>query len=232
MKTILITISRGFLARNILQTDVFPELLRAGLRVALVTPAADDEDFRQMFVRENVLFEKMVVPRWSFIDRVMVGFHRNLVWSRSVAFTAKYGVYDPDLVPRWRYWLQLWFWRPLAHLPILRRMARALDVRLCPAPQAIMEQMRRIKPDLFFSTNPMEDADAYYLKAARACGIRTVGLVKSWDNMSKTSFRILPDQALVWGPYMREEARRFQQFPEERIRETGAPQFDRYVNRW
>ncbi len=231
MKTILITISRGFLARNILQTDVFPELLRVGMRVVLATPAADDEDFRQTFTRENVAFEKMIVPRWKFLDRVIVGLHRNLVWSRSVEFTAKYGVYDPDLAPRWRYWLQLWFWRPLAHLPVLRRMVRIVDAYFCRPPQDIFEQMQRIKPDLFFSTNPMEDADSYYLKAARACGVRTVGLVKSWDNMSKTNFRILPDHALVWGPYMHDEARRFQQFPEERILETGAPQFDRYVRR-
>jgi len=231
MKKIFMTLSRGFLARNILQTDIFEELLKKGNELVIATPGVDDVDFIKTFSRPNVKIIKFHVPRWTWLDRRLAGFHHNLLWSGTVRFTAKYGIYKSGRFQSLRYVIQLLVFKPLSYITQLRRIVRWFDGKLRPAPEDVLEQLRTEKPDLVFLTNPMEDADSFYIKAAKQLGITTVGLVKSWDNMSKTSFRILTDYVLVWGEYMKEEAVKYQLYPKDRIFETGVPQFDIYFSR-
>lgn len=232
MKTILITISRGFLARNILQTDIFSILKRSGHRLVIATPAWQDREFIKEFQGAQVEFVPMETPEWNWLDKIFMGLNHNLVWNRTILFTVKYGIYDPDKVSPFRLWIQLLFWRPLSHLVFLRKLSRYFDKKLCPPSDFVRQQIKTYNPDLLFSTNPMEHWDSYYIKAAEEAGIPTVGLVKSWDNMSKTSFRILTDEVIVWGPYMEEEAKRYQLYPAERIHVLGVPQFDIYTERY
>ncbi len=231
MKKIFITLSRGFLARNILQTDIFADLLDRGDELVIATPGVDDPDFIKTFSRPGVKIIGFHVPRWTWLDRRLAGFHHNLLWSGTVRFTAKYGIYKSGKFQSLRYVLQLLLFKPLSYIPQLRLIVRWLDSFLRPAPEEVLEQLRAEKPDLVFLTNPMEDADSFYIKAAKQLGMTTVGLVKSWDNMSKTSFRILTDYVLVWGEYMKEEAVKYQLYPKGRIFEVGVPQFDIYLTR-
>ncbi len=229
MKRLFMTMSRGFLARNILQTDIYPTLLNEGVEIVIATPAYKDEDFLRTFQRPGVTFVPMEIPAWTLKEQFFGGLQHNLVWNRTIQFTARYGVYDPDAVSCLRPWLQ-WLWRPFANR-FGRRLARWLDRWLCPPSEAVLNQVREARPDLVFSTNPMESWDSYYVKAAQQLGIPTVGFVKSWDNMTKTSFRVRTDDVIVWGPYMTEEARTYQDYPPERIHEFGVPQFDPYFRR-
>lgn len=231
MKTIFMTISRGFLARNILQTTIFSLLRKNGHRIIIATPAWEDEEFVKEFGGENVEFIPMETPKWTKLDKLFMGLNHNLIWNRTIRFTATYGIYNPDEVKPWRLWLQLWFWRPLAYLSFLRLLSRWLDQRLCPPSDFVRMQIKKYKPDVVFLTNPMEHWDSFYIKAAKNERIPTVGLVKSWDNMSKTSFRMLTDYTLVWGPYMKEEAIKYQLHSKDRVFEVGVPQFDIYVDR-
>lgn len=230
MTTVLVTISRGFLARNILLTDILPTLADDA-RVVIATHGHADPEFRALFGRANVTFVPFVSVPGRKRDRLFVSLHRNLIWNRTIRFTAKYGIYGPSRFQAFRYLLQLLVFRPLASISFVRQFVRWLDLRLSPPPDALLAQLKEQRPDVVFSTNPMEDGDAAYLFAAARLGIPSVALVKSWDNMSKTHFRILPDVCLVWGPYMREEAQRYQDCPADRILEVGVPQFDTYVRR-
>ncbi len=229
MKRLFMTMSRGFLSRNILQTDIYKTLLKKGISMTIATPAYQDPEFLETFSHPGVEFISMEIPAWNWKEKFFGGLHHNLIWSRTTRFTATYGVYDPDLVKPWRLWLQL-LWRPFT-FPVFRKFARWLDARMCPPQEAVLKQLREAKPDLVFLTNPMESWDSYYTKAAKQLGIPTVGLVKSWDNMSKTSFRAPTDDVIVWGPYMNKEARLYQDYKPEHIHELGVPQFDVYVNR-
>ncbi|MDQ7815040.1 MAG: CDP-glycerol glycerophosphotransferase family protein [Patescibacteria group bacterium] len=231
MKKIFMTLSRGFLARNILQTGISAKLLEEGNELVIATPGVDDPEFVKTFSRPDVKIIKFHIPRWTWLDRRLAGFHHNLLWSGTVRFAAKYGIYKSGRFQSLRYVVQLLVFKPLSYIPQLRLLVRWFDSRLRPAPQEILEQLRKEKPELVFLTNPMEDADSFYIKAAKQLGITTVGLVKSWDNMSKTSFRILTDYVLVWGEYMKEEAVKYQLYPKDRIFETGVPQFDIYFSR-
>lgn len=231
MKTIFVTISRGFIARNILQTDIYKNLLLQGHRIILASPAWEDVDFFHEFGNKNVEFVPLHIAPWTKRDIFFTGLHKNIIWNKTIRFTAKYGVYDAGDTSFFRYMIHLFVFRPISFFPYIRPLVRLFDKILQPAPANVLKQLSEIKPDLVFLTNPMEITDSQYIKAAKTLGIQTVGLVKSWDNMSKTSFRILPDDCLVWGPYMKEEAVRYQDFSTDRIFEVGVPQFDIYVHR-
>jgi UDP-N-acetylglucosamine:LPS N-acetylglucosamine transferase len=70
------------------------------------------------------------------------------------------------------------------------------------------------------------------LREARARGIQTIGMVRSWDNLSvnKGNIRINPDKLLVHNKYLFRDAVELADFPKERIQIVGMPHFDYYVN--
>ncbi len=230
MKTIFVTISRGYLARNILETGIVDRLLAAGHRVILLTPAFQDAKFLERFGRENCVMEPLAKGSWRPLDRFFVGLQRGLAYNAMSDLVSRYGVYDGSETS-WIKWVaHRTVFGILSKIRPLRIMARWLDERLCPDRDhgALFD---RYHPDLVFATNIMEDADGFVLRAAKARGIPTVGMPKSWDNLSKMVLRTKPDRLIVWSPYMRDEAKRFQDYHDEEIMMTGIPQFDGYVTR-
>jgi hypothetical protein len=70
------------------------------------------------------------------------------------------------------------------------------------------------------------------LDAARAEGVATVTAVASWDNLTtKGLLRGGADRVLVWNDALAEEAARLHQVPRERVRVTGAANFDKWFGR-
>ena len=92
------------------------------------------------------------------------------------------------------------------------------------------EDIKKFNPDLVV-TSPVNfqgsSAETEYLKAARALGIRTALPVISWDNLTRRGLiHIFPDCLLAWNETQKKEAIKYMDFPEERVRVTGAPAFD------
>ena len=230
MKTIFITISRGYLARNILQTGVVDAVLAAGHRVVLLTPAFQDAEFCAQFKRDRLFFEPLIKMPWTRLDEVLVAIHRGLIYNATSELVARYGVYSASETNPLKWLLQKTVYGFFSHFPALRAFIRFLDARFRPdtAHDALFE---KYQPDLIFATNLMEDADSFVIKAAAARGIPTVGMPKSWDNLSKMALRIKPDHLIVWSPFMFNEARHFQNYKSEDISVVGIPQFDLYTSR-
>lgn len=228
MKTIFITISRGVLARNILQTDVFDVLKKAGHRIVILTPAYRDERFLKEFSAPNIIFENLVEPSWTRRDRLFVGIQKALVYNSSTAMRDRYGIYNPKEGSIIKYALKKIIFWPLARLGFLKEVVRWFDARLVKDHHygALFGEYR---PDLVFSTSVMDDGDVSLLKQARARRIPTIGAVKSWDNISKMAFRVKTDKILVWGGYSRDEMKRFQHYRDRDIVICGVPQFDFYA---
>src|SRR5688500_5808863 len=71
-----------------------------------------------------------------------------------------------------------------------------------------------------------------WIRAARACGIRTAVCVASWDNLTnKGLLRVEPDLVLVWNEAQRREARDFHYIPEDKVQATGAQLVDKWFAR-
>ena len=64
---------------------------------------------------------------------------------------------------------------------------------------------------------------------ARQRGIATVGMVRSWDNLTcKGLVRVVPDTLVVNNAIVAEEAEELNSIPSERIKLIGIPHYDRY----
>ena len=132
--------------------------------------------------------------------------------SRAVGWGAVAGSVDPLF--RWQ----------LALNERITRQSRDL----APARQ----QLAELAPDLVVSTSSVVRAEEPYLLAARDLGIRTLGCILSFDNL--TSRSVLPafDAYAVWNERMRDQVHRFYGMRAPgAVTVTGTPQFDFHLDR-
>jgi hypothetical protein len=112
----------------------------------------------------------------------------------------------------------------------LQRMLMAAE-RAVPLCQPMVAFLREENPDVLL-VSPLVDAGSKqvdWIKAARACGIRTGVCIASWDNLTnKGLLRIEPDMVVVWNDVQKREAHEYHYIPEEKIVTTGAQLFDRW----
>ena len=115
----------------------------------------------------------------------------------------------------------------------VRRIERALAAaeQAVPLPPAIVDFLQAQAPDVLLVsplvTAASEQVD--WVKAARACGIRTAVCIASWDNLTnKGLLRVEPDAVVVWNEAQKREAIDFHYMPAAKVRVTGAQPFDRW----
>ncbi len=209
--TVFVTISRGSIARNILRTGIVDAMLSAGHRVVLLTPAYQDQTFVNEFRRDGVFFEPMFQPKRGWLDRILIGFHRGFVFNATSEIVARYGTYHMSETNAFKWVVHKAVFSVLSRMHFLRDAARWIDERLRPDTE-YGPLLDRYKPDLIFSTNIMEDPDSFLIRAAKTRKIPTVGMPKSWDNLSKMFLRTKPDRLIVWSPYMKSEAMLFKKY--------------------
>ena len=229
MKTIFITICRGSIARNILQTDVFKILKKAGLRIVLLTPAYQDKRFLEEFKDNNVIVEPLIEPRLSSIEKKFSIVHKGLIYSRTIDFRWRYGLYSPKETTFFHYISKKIVFKPLSHLSFLREVARWLDAKFFPG-KLHSRLFKKYHPSLVFATSISGEGDAAVLKEAKNYKIPTVAMAKSWDNFCKNSFRVKADKLVVWSDFMKEQAIKYQNYKPRDIYIAGIPQFDYYRN--
>jgi hypothetical protein len=118
----------------------------------------------------------------------------------------------------------------------VERMERRLMVveRAIPVCRPLVEFLRAQAPDVMLVSPLVAAASEQvdWIRAARACGIRSAVCVASWDNLTnKGLLRVEPDLVLVWNEAQRREAREFHYIPEARVQLTGAQLFDKWFTR-
>lgn len=226
--TVLITLRYGFAARNVLRTGTFRGLREAGCRMVIVCPAAHEAYLQDELASSDVVLEPYPLAREGGGERVFaavadavlfdhpgttqtitIKWRQLLAEGKLAPFVAKAVLAMPRLhrSRRLRTWAEQWDRRRFRH----------------PAVGAVLDRHR---PDLVVTTD-LFGIEAQFVREARRRGIRSVCLVKSWDNLtSKGRIRVHPDALVVWSELMREEAVRLHFFPAERIFVSGAPNFD------
>ncbi len=226
--TILVTVSRGIITRNLLTGGALQSIAARGWRLVLLTPAHDDLAFVEAFVRPSAVVA-LPFPRfpWSRWDELFASVQRGLIWNRRTDLIAKVGQLDASETNAWKYWSYRAAFQPLSRLRFLRDLVRWLDLRLLPVKE-FDALFAGEKPAAVFLTNVMEYEDMRVGKAARLHGVPVIAMPKSWDNLSKTGFRLKPDRMVVWSPFMRDETVRFQSMRADRVDIVGVPQFDVY----
>lgn len=111
--------------------------------------------------------------------------------------------------------------------PWLIRFYFALEKRLAPVPEHIESVFAEFPPDLIVSTHPRIIWEYDVITYARRHGIRTLGSVKSWDNVLR-GLVSNTEYLSVWNRRNYNEARENLHCPEQKLRMVGSCAFDRY----
>ena len=112
-----------------------------------------------------------------------------------------------------------------------RRWLRQLNALYRPRRAEISAAFDRVAPSFVLVASPGHYwLDHFVLDEARRRGVPTVCIVLSWDNLySRGPMCRRPDYLLVWSEEMRRQAMDVHQFPDERIKVVGPPQFHFYA---
>ncbi|MBU0671131.1 hypothetical protein KKF29_03140 [Patescibacteria group bacterium] len=234
MKKIMITISRGWIARNLLKNNFF-RILREKYQIILLTPAFRDKRFIKEFGHKNVRFLPLNEYPWSPADRFISKLHKMLIWNPSVALKFRYGILSIEdrEISYLKYHLTKIIFYPLSKLKFLRDLMRWVDYQFLQKGQAdkFVKLIEHERPGLIICTHITSDTESALIKAAKKCGVQSWAMPKSWDNLSSTSFRVKSNRLIVWNEYMMEKASKYQNYKPEEIDIVGVAQYDHFVNR-
>ena len=229
MKTIFLSISHGFQARDLLRTDVFRVLRNNGVQIVILTPNANDQYFVREFAGPGVFLERLFMNTTRLEDR-MAGFRRyvlaNLRLNRTIhALNERF-----HRSRRFTYTTIRLLNSVFGRIPAARRAWMALEARLFPGSQydALFHES---DPGLVVTGTPGSiPADAHLLRAARRHHVPTACVVLSWDNLtSKGHMAARPNHLIVWNDIMKTEARELHDYPADLVHVAGVAHFDVYA---
>jgi len=234
MKTLFLSSFHSFISKNILNTDVLRSLRdERDLRIVIFVPANKADFFRRTYAGGNVIVEGVDVARIAsskaniLLSRLLfLMIDSHYLWYKRVE--------RRDAHPTAWAWIKYWTYGALVKVlsgsRALDRAARLLYRKFTPK-TFFAEEFEKYRPSLVFSTDVFDPFDAQLLSEAEHHGVKTLGMVRSWDNCwSKGLMPVVPDRLLVNNAILKEEAETLHDVPADRIEVVGLPQFDAFVN--
>ncbi|QQG45462.1 MAG: CDP-glycerol glycerophosphotransferase family protein [Candidatus Sungiibacteriota bacterium] len=231
MRTIFVTALTGLEIRNFLVSDFYRFLQeKQDMRVVFFVEAVKYEFCKNKFSQKNQTIEP--VPDIQTAQKPLRRF-LNLICYASIAtptiqFRQKRAYLNGGSMINYLFKHFIWI---LGHFKIWKLLLRSFEYYILHDDQIWKKYFERYRPAVVMGTSLTLDEDTALLKYAKRRRIPTVGMVRSWDNLtSKTFLRIHPDRLLVQNPHMVEEATKLGDYPRERIRIVGFPQFEKYFD--
>ena len=226
MKTVIITSFHNFTARNVLVAPFFRMLAREkDVRIVLVVPEGKKTFYEKTFAcaldgqgRGNIIVHG-VPGRLRRIDSFFKDLASASMRTHSINLMRKYriGLERP-------FSQKLLFWAPL-----IRRCIPCL-YSLFVGRRKYSDIFEAYAPALVFASDAFHPVDNRLLHEAKKRGIATIGMVRSWDNLTtKGPLRVVPDRLLVSNNIMKEQAVREHHLPPDRVVAVGIPFHDRYI---
>lgn len=231
MKTIFVTLHNTFAVRNLLRSQTLAVVRQENIRVVCLVVAEKIPFYREEF--PDYVFEALPVEiRKNWLDRLFKfftidGLHTNSVRIQSYGRMFRHGSRLVDFIRNtpaflferliwnlggfswWRPWVRFWY-------------------RQIPS-QVYRQLFDTYQPTLVFAANMINAEDYRLVLEAKQRGIKTVGMVLSWDNLtSKVFLQIFPDHLIVHNDVIRDEVIALAGYPASQITVTGVPQYDGY----
>lgn len=228
MRTIFITSFHSIISRNILATktlDILKE--QPDIKIVLLVPDYKTDYFESQFGGKNINVEG-VVPNQATKKKSGVIFKR-LSWlfydNESAAVRRQYKYFHDKKLG---YYTASLFFGFLGRSSLLRKILRFADYTFSPR-GIFIPLINKYNPDLIFSTDVQNENDVALLQDAKRSHIKTVGMIRSWDNPSKFTLRIFPDLLLVGSKTLKDEVVFFHKYKPDKIIVVGKPHYDRYL---
>ncbi|TSC89646.1 MAG: hypothetical protein G01um10143_136 [Parcubacteria group bacterium Gr01-1014_3] len=228
MKTLFLTSFNPFISRNILSTDVFKQLrTRSDLRIVLFVPDYKVDYFKQRFALPNIVIEGIVVERNNRQDVIFSYFGSSLVDSATLA------IHKREKLSRdknyFKFLLSFVLRKIIGKFNFFKKIIRFFDLATINT-SALTKYFDQYKPQAVFATDVFNNDDVHFLAAAKKKGVRTIGMIRSWDNVTtKGVFRVKPNKLITHNEIIKGEVIRENDFLSENLFVSGIPQFDRYL---
>jgi CDP-glycerol glycerophosphotransferase (TagB/SpsB family) len=225
MKTIITPIYNGIRARNFFRTDTYRELVKdQNIRLVVVVPSAKVEYYKKEYPESNVVFEPLDILGETAWGKNLNVAAINLLNTNTIRLKQVLAYYKHKSKLKLAFWRI--FNRLLSPLPFTMSVVRLLD-KLEPTDPQVAALLTKYKPDLVVIPDIVFPVDRIFIRAAKRAGFYTLGMVRSWDNLtSKGVVQILPDKLIVHNSTMKEEAIKLAGMPARDIYVSGPPQFD------
>jgi len=234
MKRVFVNVASNMRVRNYLRSGFLAHAkAQTDIEWIFFATAEDCEALTKEFGDTHCLFEPIpdhhvYTGKWYYLWQIILheSIHTRTIWLRQRYPYIRGGSFLNFLAKRTIYFLGQFRW--------WRAFLRFVEYQLLREDRVWNVYFECYKPDLVFATALMVRDDPVLLKAAKRRGIRTVGMVQSWDNLtSKLFLNVFPDMLLVQNPMMVDEAVVLHDFPRDRICVTGFLQWNHYHDpRW
>jgi len=230
MKTILVPIFNGIVARNFFRTDIYRNLISDfDIRIVVVIPSSKLEFYRKQFNKPKLILEPLDNIGEIRFGALLAGLAFNLLPTRTIWFRQydrylKYGNYFNFLLKR-----SINFFLGPFQFP--KKIIRFLD-RFVPADEEVLALLKKYHPNLLFTPDIAFGVDRVFLRAAKRKNIPSMAMVRSWDNLtSKGVIQILPDKLIAYTERMKKQAIKYAGMPEKGIVVTGPPGYDDFFRK-
>ena len=229
---ILITISGGFASRNILRSGVLDRLKEAGNRVFLLCPQAKAAYYEKEFGNNNVSVVGISDIQEKFTESIVRFLSRNSVRTEIVLSLQKEHLLERPSPLNLISFLSKRLVGLLGLMPGFFELVRFLDFYLVSEKKEIADILAEIEPDMIFATHIIDGFDVSVLREAKRLGIKTIGMVRSWDNLTGHGLvRELPEKILLHSAWLYRMAKNFHRISEEKLEIVGIPQYDTFFRK-
>lgn len=224
MKTIFLTSFHSFISRNILQTEILPILEGAGVRIVILVPPKKINYFKENFKNENIEIEG-IDPAYGLLG--------NIIYFVSVCLISIDNLFIRGLREQRRYFrfctaflIHLIFGKIFTARVFFRNFYNAFMVR-----NTFGDLFEKYKPSLIFSTDIYHVPDRTLIAEAKRLGIYTIGMVRSWDNVTTKGVMLaVPDKIISPNEVIKGELLEYNGIGSEKIFISGVPHYDLCIN--
>lgn len=229
MKTIFITIFEGTESKNILRTAILPTLLsRPDVRLVLFVKDAGRVAYHAAEFNDPRISYAVAGPmRVSGPDGFFLRLKFLLLRTKTTALRRRMRYDEQGGIVQYILGSVLHY---LLARPTVQRLARILDFVLVHS-DTYARSFETHRPDMALFANLFDEPEAHFLREAKERGIKTVGIINSWDKAtSRGILRLLPDRLVVFNHHVRDDLLRYQAVAGNRIFVGGIPHYDQYIS--
>ena len=227
-KKIMLLLPTGMTIRNFLNTDIVKNILENSSH-EIICCINNPDRYRPYFKHERIQYISFYEKKtFSFSNLLMMILRRRFYAineNKTLIILKK----NPFTKNNFKAKVLSFLSYPFPKSKRIFNSLKFLQNYIYFSPIEIKTQFELYNPDLIFSTHLVARHEYAYLMEAKKRNIPTVGMVKSFDNLTGKGF--LPyktDYAIVWNDILKDELINIYEFDEKNISVTGIPQFDIY----
>lgn len=228
-KTIFISCFNPFILRNILSGDALKVLKsKSDIKIVIFVPDYKKDFFDKNLNDSRVIVEGIKIGKNTKQDIIFRFITGSLVNTSTVMVHKKEELFKNKRYIRFSAsWLLI---KIFSRIGFIKKIVRCFD-SLTINKNIFSNYFSKYNPSLVFATDVFNDYDVHLLETAKSQKIKTVGMIRSWDNFTtKGIFRVKPDKLIVHNNILKEQAIKWAGINENNIFISGVPQYDRYID--